>query len=215
LACDPEGGNDLLTYYTSGADVGLHERSPLTHVRFDTFSIPEYDWNVSTPNIRWQNVGAATVSRQREGGPMARATQLEHTVRRLISKTNELKHQRMHELLDELGLHRGQSFVLGLLWEHDGLAQSELADRLDRSPSTITKTVQRMEKAGLVERRQDESDERISRVYLTGAGRRIQPAVEAAWDRLNRQIFAGFSTEELASFSEFLTRVCRNIEAKS
>jgi DNA-binding MarR family transcriptional regulator len=144
---------------------------------------------------------------------MDKATHLEHTVRRLISKANELKQRRMHELLDDLGLHRGQSSVLGLLWEQDGLAQSELAERLDRSPSTITKTVQRLEKVGFVERRQDDRDERISRVYLTDAGREVQPAVEAVWDRINKQIFAGFSAEELISFSEYLARVCRNIDS--
>jgi len=146
---------------------------------------------------------------------MSQETELERAVRHLISRASDLKHRRAHELLDELGLYRGHTSVLRALWEQDGVTQSELTECLNRSPSTITKTVQRMEKAGLVKRCPDDSDERVSRVFLTDAGRAIQPAVEEVWNRLDRQIFAGFSPQELALFSDFLIRVCRNIESKS
>jgi DNA-binding MarR family transcriptional regulator len=121
----------------------------------------------------------------------------------------------MHELFDELGLYPGQPRVLYALWDEDGPTQSELTARLNRSPSTITKTVQRMEKAGFVVRRSDERDERISRVFLTEAGRDIRPAVEEVWTRLDRRIFDGFSAEELSLFHGFLLRVCQNIKDSS
>ena len=142
-------------------------------------------------------------------------SELEQTIRRLISRTSDLKHRRVQDLMDELGLYQGQAFVLYALWDQDGQTQSELTERLNRSPSTITKTVQRMEKVGFVVRRSDESDERISRVYLTDGGREIRSAVEEVWSRLDRQIFAGFSAQELALFRDYLLRVCQNIENKA
>lgn len=147
-----------------------------------------------------------------EGGAMTQEGDLERTIRNSISRTSDLKHRRVHELLDELGLYRGQTPVLRALWAQDGLTQTELTERLKRSPSTVTKTVQRLEKAGFVQRCPDDSDERISRVFLTDAGRAIRPAVEEVWIRLDRQLFAGFSTQELDMFAHFLTRVCHNIE---
>jgi len=105
--------------------------------------------------------------------------------------------------------------VLLALWERDGLTQSELTERLNRSPSTITKTVQRLEKAGFVRRGPDESDERISHVYLTDAGRAIRPSVEEVWEKLDRQLFTGFSPQELILLADLLTRICDNIESKS
>jgi DNA-binding MarR family transcriptional regulator len=144
---------------------------------------------------------------------MGQETELERTIRHLISRTSDLKHRRVHELLDELGLYRGQTPILRALWEQDGLTQSELTQRLKRSPSTITKTVQRLEKAGFVRRGPDDSDERISHVHLTDAGRAIRPAVEKVWERLDRQLFVGFSGPELAVLAELLARVCRNIES--
>jgi DNA-binding MarR family transcriptional regulator len=170
-----------------------------------------YDQNVSYENIRERNVSRQIISRQKEG-TMGQESKPERTVRRLISQASDLKHRRVHELLDELGLGRGQVFVLYALWEQDGITQSELTERLNRSPSTITKTVQRMEKAGFVKRCPDNRDERVSRVYLTDAGREIRPAVEEVWNRLDRQIFGGFSAQELALLRAFLLRVCQNIE---
>jgi DNA-binding MarR family transcriptional regulator len=148
-------------------------------------------------------------------GAMSQEAELQRVIRHLISHTGDLKHRRVHELLDELGLYRGQTSVLRALWEQDGLTQSELADRLNRSPSTITKAAQRLEKSGFARRCPDDSDERVSRVFLTETGRGIQPAVEEMWSRLDQEIFKGFSLQELALLADFLGRVCRNIKSKS
>jgi DNA-binding MarR family transcriptional regulator len=133
----------------------------------------------------------------------------------LLAKACKLKHQRMHQLLEGLGLYQGQPNVLRALWEQDGLTHSELAALLNRSPSTITNMIKRMEKAGFVERKPDPKDERISRVYLTDAGCDIQAAVEDVWRVFEEQVFAGFDKEELTLLRGFLLRMCRNMEGKS
>jgi DNA-binding MarR family transcriptional regulator len=117
----------------------------------------------------------------------------------------------MHELLDELGLYRGQPAMLRALWAGDGVTHSSLAGQLSKSPATITKTVKRMEKAGFVERKPDPRDERLSRVYLTAAGRNVQAAVEQVWQAFELQAFDGFSQEEMAALRGLLQRVCHNI----
>jgi DNA-binding MarR family transcriptional regulator len=53
-----------------------------------------------------------------------------------------------------------------------------------------------MEKAGLVERKQDAEDQRVSRVYLTEAGRALQGDVEQAWHKLETEMFADLTMEE-------------------
>jgi DNA-binding MarR family transcriptional regulator len=130
----------------------------------------------------------------------------------LLNKVCGLRHQRMHDLLDDLGLYRGQPSMLAALWVQDGMTHSELAEQLGKSPATITKTVKRMEKAGFVERRPDPRDERLSRVYLTGAGRDIQSAVEDVWRAFEEQAFAGLGEEELAVLRGLLLRICQNIK---
>jgi len=140
------------------------------------------------------------------------AQPMEERIGHLLSRVCELKHRRMHGLLDDLGLYRGQPSVLRVLWTCEGITHSELAEHLNRCPATITKTVQRMEKAGFLERRPDPHDERISRVYLTAAGRHIQAAVENVWHTYEQEAFAGFAETELATLRDMLIRVCQNLE---
>jgi DNA-binding MarR family transcriptional regulator len=132
----------------------------------------------------------------------------------LLNKVCGLRHRRMRDLLDDLGLYRGQPSVLNALWSEDGMTHSQLAERLSKSPATITKTVKRMERAGFVERRPDPRDERLSRVYLTCAGRDIQTAVEGVWRAFEEQAFAGLSEEELSVLRSALLRICHNIKCE-
>lgn len=132
----------------------------------------------------------------------------------LLNKVCGLRHRRMHDLLDDLGLYRGQPSMLNALWAEDGMTHSQLAGRLNKSPATITKTVKRMEKAGFVERRPDPRDERLSRVYLTGAGRDIRSAVEGVWRAFEEQAFAGLGEEELAVLRGLLLHICQNIKCE-
>jgi DNA-binding MarR family transcriptional regulator len=91
------------------------------------------------------------------------------------------------------------------------MAHSELAEQLNVQPATITNMLQSMEKAGLVERRHDAEDQRVSRVYLTNAGRDIQDAVEEVWNELEEQTFAGLSSEECALLHRLLLRIRENL----
>jgi DNA-binding MarR family transcriptional regulator len=68
-----------------------------------------------------------------------------------------------------------------------------------------------MEKAGLVERRHDAEDQRISRVYLTEAGRGQQAGVEQAWRKLEDEIFAGFTLEERVLLRRLFLQMRENL----
>jgi DNA-binding MarR family transcriptional regulator len=129
----------------------------------------------------------------------------------LLAQICRLKHSRIHTLLEALGLYRGQPSVLQALWEQEGLMHTELARRLQVQPATITKMLQRMEKAGFVERRPDPDDQRVSRVYLTGAGRAVRADVQQVWRQLEEEAFAGFSPEEQALLRRFFLQIRENL----
>lgn len=151
---------------------------------------------------------------QKECGAAMTQEPTSERIGHLLAKACKLKHQRMRELLEDLGLYQGQPFVLRALWKQNGLMHSELARLLNRSPATITNMVKRMEKAGFVERRPDPRDERVSRVYLTDAGRNIKAAVESAWRAFEERAFAGFGEEELTILCGLFIRICRNMEGQ-
>ena len=135
----------------------------------------------------------------------------EESVDFLLSRVCRLHHARAHMLLETLGLYHGQPRMLRALWEREGLTHSDLAAQLHVQPATVTKMVQRMEKAGFVERRDDPRDQRVSRVYLTEAGYAVQAQVERVWQTLERETLDGLSPEECALLLRCLARVRENL----
>ena len=129
----------------------------------------------------------------------------------LLAKVSRLHHHRAHELLDKIGLFRGQPHVIDLLHERDGLTHSELAAQLEVTPATVTKTIQRMEKAGFLQRKPDVNDQRVSRVYLTKAGRAVHSDLQAFQQQMESDSFRGFSEEEQAVMRGFLLRLRENL----
>jgi DNA-binding MarR family transcriptional regulator len=129
----------------------------------------------------------------------------------LLAQVCLLHHARAHALLEAIGLYRGQPPVLRALWEQEGLTHTALAERLHVTPATITKMLQRMEKAGFVVRKPDAGDQRISRVYLTEAGRAIRSQVQAVWQTMEQETFAGFTQEECILLRRFLLQMRENL----
>ena len=136
------------------------------------------------------------------------------TVGYLLAQVCKAHYSRARTLLDEVGLYRGQQFVLCTLWDKEGITQSELADVLQVHPATVTNALKRMDRSGFVERRNDPQDQRVSRVYLTDAGREIRGAVEGIWAELEEQTMAGFSQDERETLEHLLQRVCENLQGK-
>ena len=58
-------------------------------------------------------------------------------------------------------------------------------------------------------RRPDPDDQRVSRVYLTEAGRAVQGRVQAVWDQMEAETFAGFTPEERVLLRRFLLQLRR------
>ena len=139
-------------------------------------------------------------------------TRLSGTLGYLLGRVCKSHYFRARTLLEDLGLYRGQQFVLCALWKEEGITHSELADRLGVHPTTVTNAVKRMERSGFVERRPDPRDERVSRVYLTDAGRGIRGAVERVWAELEEETLDGFSDEERETLARLLDRIRENLE---
>ena len=90
-----------------------------------------------------------------------------------------LHRQLMIKTLTARGAHPGQAICLRLLAAHDGISQRDLAEMLHVARPTVTRMLQAIEKSGMVERRPDAADQRLTRVYLTAAGRDREREVSA------------------------------------
>ena len=130
----------------------------------------------------------------------------------LLAQVCHLHYSRAHQLFEAIGLYRGQPPLLQALWKQEGLTHTQLAANLRVSPSTITKMLQRMGKAGFIVRKLDTEDERVSRVYLTEAGHAIQAQVQATFGTMESEAFSGFTLEEGVLLRRFLLQLRQNLE---
>jgi len=108
------------------------------------------------------------------------------------------------------GLYPGQDSLLLLLGERDGLALREVAQALAVRPPTITKTIARMTKEGLVEKRVSAADARQSFVHLTERGHGVLATVRQARDETERTALRGLKHKERTTLRKLLARVERN-----
>jgi MarR family transcriptional regulator, organic hydroperoxide resistance regulator len=112
---------------------------------------------------------------------------------------------------NKLGLHVGQERVLLGLMDQESLGQSDLVTQLCVEPPTVTKMLQRMEKAGLVERRQDEQDGRAARVKVTARGRALQQPILQIWGDLEGRMLANMTMTEQTLLRRLLMQALANL----
>lgn len=105
-------------------------------------------------------------------------------------------------LLDPLGLTYPQYLVMLVLWESDGLAVSQVGERLALDSGTLTPLLKRLQAAGLVQRLRDSADERRVLLQLTPAGR----ALKAQARRVPATV-AGATGCELSELSDLTARL--------
>ncbi len=109
-----------------------------------------------------------------------------------------------------LGVTRAQWKVLFRLTRQPGMRQIELADMLDIEPITLSRIVDRLEEAGLVERAADPADRRAWRLHVTV---RAQPLVEklrAIADEMIAEAFAGIDPKDIEVTRQVLARAREN-----
>lgn len=91
---------------------------------------------------------------------------------------------------------------LALLYEQDGRTQDEMAEAYTVDRAATTRSLQGLEKKGLVRREVDTFDRRIRRVYLTEKAMQYRTAIRRMADDLADALFEGMSEEEVKAFME-------------
>jgi DNA-binding MarR family transcriptional regulator len=132
---------------------------------------------------------------------------LDETLTYALIKVVKSHRNQLAAALVPLGLHVGQELLLNQLWKQDGLTQGELIARLGVEPPTVTKTLQRLERAGIVFRAPDPDRPRVGRVHLTDVGKALREPVEAIWATMDEDLLSGFDAAE----RDLLARLLRSL----
>jgi len=122
-----------------------------------------------------------------------------------------LHKQLLMRKLAEKDTHPGQAITLWALSNHDGLTQGELAHMLSVAQPTVSVMLNKMEQAGLVERRFDADDRRYRRIWLTEAGRALQAELGAVHADVVETTMAGLTQAEQIELMRLLRRIGKNL----
>ena len=122
----------------------------------------------------------------------------------LIHDVSRLRRVVVDRALKPLGITRAQWWVLAFLSRRDGMTQTALAADLDMTKVAIGGLLDRMESAGFVTRRADQSDGRARRVYLTRAGAKLVNAIRESVETVELEILGRVSEDALAQATETL-----------
>ena len=105
-----------------------------------------------------------------------------------------------------------QIIVLNVLKEEEGINLKEMADRVDRDPTTVSRMITGLEHKDLVVRMPDKTDSRQKLIYLTQSGRQRLVLIESfAKDWLD-VTYIGVSGKELQALTGTLLRLAENME---
>ncbi|HEY8576484.1 MAG TPA: MarR family transcriptional regulator [Devosia sp.] len=115
--------------------------------------------------------------------------------------------------LSPIGLSPAHMPVL-LALEHGEATQKEIAERASVKQETMTATLNRMERDGLVSRRPNPDDGRSMLVALTPLAREKLPEVEAAALAVNTLVLEQLTPGERRQFLDLLGRVIGVLEAQ-
>ncbi|MEV5106529.1 MarR family winged helix-turn-helix transcriptional regulator [Streptomyces massasporeus] len=117
------------------------------------------------------------------------------------------------QLLREVGLHPAQELVMMQLWDHGRMRQTDLARHVGADAATMTRTIQRLEKAGFVRRVRSTSDKRSVLVEPTAASQALRRQVEDLWARLEDYATGDLTDAEREKTLDALERLEANLAA--
>jgi MarR family transcriptional regulator for hemolysin len=130
----------------------------------------------------------------------------------LLKKANRLLIKKANELLKPHGITHAYTYFLMELYQQDGLTQSEMHKRIGIEQPTAVRTLDRMERDGLVLRKQSPTDRRALFIKLTDKGKQYQDIILSCAKELNDFALKGFADNDKALLNQLVNRLNVNLD---
>jgi DNA-binding MarR family transcriptional regulator len=122
----------------------------------------------------------------------------------LLSKAYQRVWAIMREEIESYDLTPPQFGLLAFLWKEDGLTQVELSEQGQIDRTTVGGVVDRLEKVGLVERRQHPQDRRAYKIHLTERGKELEGPLTECANRSLMKFTKGLNDAEVSELRRML-----------
>jgi MarR family transcriptional regulator, organic hydroperoxide resistance regulator len=136
--------------------------------------------------------------------------EIKQTISFSLSNISVTYRNLLESLMDEIGLHGSQVYVLNELWVTDGQSQADIMKSLGVSAPTITKMISSLVSSSFIQTKKCQNDARITRVYLTKKGKVIQPLVLSQWGKLEEIALKDFNDTEKVLLPLLLEKLKNN-----
>lgn len=113
--------------------------------------------------------------------------------------------------LAQHGVPFGHWTFLRILWEHDGLTQSELSSEAGVMEPTTFTALKAMEKLGYIRRKQAPGNRKNVYVFLTPKGRALKAKLVPVAEEVNRVAVAGLKRDDVARTRAHLLTIIENL----
>lgn len=132
----------------------------------------------------------------------------------LLHDVARLMRRRFEQNARDLGLTRAQYKVLAHLARNEGIHQGALAEILETEPITLTRILDRLERAGLIERLNHPHDRRVRLLRLTEAAHPLLETIFSIGARTQGEAMDGISGEERDRLFDILFRMKSNLAGR-
>lgn len=129
----------------------------------------------------------------------------------LLSDAARLLRRRFEHEAGSMPMTTAQLRIVARLTRNEGISQAALANLLDLEPMTLCRHIDRMEAAGLVERRQDPDDRRAKQIYSTPKSRALLEPMRERVAVVYEQAFAGLSGPARNAILDGLEHIIDNL----
>jgi DNA-binding MarR family transcriptional regulator len=112
----------------------------------------------------------------------------------------------------EYDLTKGQYLYLVRVCENPGIIQEKLAEMIKVDRTTAARAIKKLELHGFIEKKEDQHNRKIKKLFPTEKGGRVYPFIKREHDYSNRVALEGFSESEAETMLNLLQRVRKNVE---
>ena len=132
-----------------------------------------------------------------------------------VSKIKQVGDRIFEKILAERGIEAfngAQGRILYVLFQEDGVPIKTVSEKCGLAITSLTTMLERMEKNGLILRRQDTVDKRKTLLFLTDKARDLEQDYVALSEEMGEIYYQGFTEEEVRAAEGYLDRIRLNLE---
>ncbi len=136
------------------------------------------------------------------------------TIGFILNDTARLYRRAFNARVRDSGITALQWRLITYLKRHEGIRQGPLAELIEVEPITLSRMVDRLVEAGLLERRADPADRRAWQLYLTARAADLLGGIRPAVEALNEESLEGLSAAERDQLVDLVERVRANLSRR-